>query len=109
MTIRQDLQAAPASVREYLRQYGVASELVAWWALDKPKDPHEALWVVTFNRAAQTFSVASFPVVVSHWDHQVSGSSHSPAEMMSQLEDGLWGASDALRTSVRDFIESLPA
>jgi hypothetical protein len=62
----------PYAIPEYLRRGEWGGKLVAWWERD---DAHEALWVVTYDRAAGRFLVASFPRVVSHWSHQVDGSS----------------------------------
>ena len=107
MTGRPGLESAPAAIREYLRRCGPGEELVAWWALAKPKDPHEALWVITLNRAGRIFTVSSFSVVVSHWGHQVYGSSYDPAEMGSQLEYGLWEAPEPVKETLRKVVESL--
>jgi hypothetical protein len=94
----------PAVVREFLDRCGTAEEFVAWWICDRPRDPHESVWVITFNPAARRFSVSSFPRIVSHWGHQVYGSSYGPAEMKAQLEAGLWDAPDHVREAVGECL-----
>jgi len=46
-------------------------------------------------------------VLVSHWSHQLYGSNHDAAGMERQLQDGLWGAPDLAKSSVRGFLDSL--
>jgi hypothetical protein len=98
---------APPAVRQYLARCGEAEELVAWWQQENPRDPHEALWVITCHRASRRFDVSSFPVVVSHWIHQVSGSSYDPDGMRRQLVAGLWSAPDTARIAVSACLASL--
>ena len=100
-------KGAPPTVLEYLGRCGDREELVAWWRLEKPRDPHEALWVITFNRSTRVFCVSSFPMVVSHWSHQLYGSNHDPAGMELQLRDGLWGAPESATIAVREILASL--
>jgi hypothetical protein len=106
-TMPADRQGAPPAVLEYLARCGDTEELVVWWRVDNPRDPHEALWVITFNRGTRGFCVSSFPMIVSHWSHQLSGGSYDAAGLESQLQDGLWGAPASVANSVRGFLSSL--
>src|SRR3972149_2313884 len=60
----------PRVVLEFLSRCG-HEDFVAWWEVEKPRDPHEAMWVITLNRSSGIFTVSSFPVKVHHWSHQV--------------------------------------
>lgn len=102
-----DHKGAPPTVLEYLDRCGCKEELVAWWRLDAPRDSHEALWVITFNRGTRIFCVSSFPLVVSHWSHQLSGSNHDTEGMQLQLRDGLWGAPQSVMNLVQAFLAAL--
>ena len=82
----------PRVVLEFLSRCG-QEDFVAWWEVEKPRDPHEAMWVITLNRSSGIFTVSSFPVEVHHWSHQVYGSAYDFPAMRRQLDDyGLWNA-----------------
>ncbi|HEV8585879.1 MAG TPA: hypothetical protein VGT02_12995 [Methylomirabilota bacterium] len=91
---------APPAVREYLARLGTEAMPVCWWRIERPRDPHQALWVITFTPRSGMFTVVSMPTIVSHWTHQLDGGGYDAAGMEQQVRDGLWGAPEAARTAV---------
>jgi hypothetical protein len=109
MKIPPSTHAAPTAIREYLVRCDADEEFVTWWQVERPRDPHEALWVITCRRSSQAFTVSRFPTVVPHWSHQIYGSTYDVRLMEEQLAAGLWQAPMMSRAAVTSFLRGLEA
>jgi hypothetical protein len=105
MAHRRD--ALPGVIREYLDRCGEAERYVVSWENPTSRDPHEAMWVITFNGVTRQFTVSSFPRVVSHWAHQLYGGAYDVTGMQRELESGLWQADAAARQALQAFLAGL--